>query len=139
MDAGARAAKKAGQTAQRLWSVAAWRESPYFSDAERAALALTEAATRLSDRADAVPDEIWNQAAQHYDEEGLAAVILMIAITNFFNRINATIREPAGTTWGWAARDTPGWRPEVSRHLPGRADGRDAAAIRLADGRGFAP
>jgi AhpD family alkylhydroperoxidase len=100
VDAGARDAKKAGETDERLWSVAAWRESPYFTDSERAALALTEAATRLSDRADAVPDEIWDEAADHYDEQGLAAVILMIATTNFFNRLNATIKEPAGATWG---------------------------------------
>ena len=100
VDMGARAARKAGETDERLWAVAAWRESPYFTDAERAALALTEAATRLSDRADAVPDEIWHDAARHYDEKGLAAVILMIAITNLFNRLNATIKEPAGASWG---------------------------------------
>ena len=64
--------------------------------------ALTEYATRLSDRArpDAVPDDVWDEAADHFDEAGLAAIILMIATTNFFNRINATIKEPAGTTWG---------------------------------------
>ncbi len=100
VDSGARAAKKAGETDERLWAVAAWRESPYFTDAERAALALTEAATRLSDRTEAVPDEIWHEAADHYDEQGLAAVILMIAVTNLFNRLNATIKEPAGATWG---------------------------------------
>jgi AhpD family alkylhydroperoxidase len=100
VDAGARAAKKAGETDERLWSLGVWRESPYFTDDERAALALAEAATRPSDRADAVPDEIWDEAADHYDEQGLAGVILMIAITNFFNRLNATIKEPAGATWG---------------------------------------
>jgi AhpD family alkylhydroperoxidase len=99
VDAGARAAKKAGETDERLWALAVWRESPYFSDAERAALALTEAATRLSDRTDAVPDQIWADATDHYDEQGLAALILMIATTNFFNRINAIIKEPAGATW----------------------------------------
>jgi alkylhydroperoxidase family enzyme len=76
--------------------VAAWREAPFFTDAERAALALAEAATRLSDRADPVPDAIWEEAARHYDEQGLAALVLMIAITNFFNRINATTRQVAG-------------------------------------------
>ena len=79
--------------------MAAWREAPYFTDAERAALALTEAATRLSDRADPVPDEIWDEAARHYDERGLAALILMIATTNVFNRLNVTTRQVAGT-WG---------------------------------------
>ncbi len=99
VDAGARAAKKAGETDERLWAVAAWRESPYFTDAERAALALTESATRLSDRADTVPDDIWDEATKHFDEQGLAAVVLMIATTNLFNRLNATIKEPAGATW----------------------------------------
>jgi AhpD family alkylhydroperoxidase len=100
VDMGGRAATKAGETAERLWSLVAWREAPYYSDAERAALALTEAATRLADRPDAVPDAIWDEAADHFDERGLAAIILMIAMTNFFNRINVTVREPAGTTWG---------------------------------------
>ncbi len=100
VDMGGRAATKAGETPERLWSVVAWREAPYYTDAERAALALTEAATRLADRPDAVPDAIWHEAADHFDERGLAAIILMIAMTNFYNRINVTIREPAGTTWG---------------------------------------
>jgi alkylhydroperoxidase family enzyme len=82
-----------------LFSVAAWREAPYFTEAERAALALTEAVTRLSDRADPVPDEIWDEAARHYDERGLAALILMIATTNVFNRLNVTTRQVAGA-WG---------------------------------------
>jgi AhpD family alkylhydroperoxidase len=93
---GATSAKKAGETDERLFAVAAWREAPFFTDAERAALALAEAATRLSDRADPVPDAIWEEAARHYDEQGLAALVLMIAITNFFNRINATTRQVAG-------------------------------------------
>jgi AhpD family alkylhydroperoxidase len=99
VDSGARSARKAGETDERLFSVAAWREAPYFTDAERAALALAEAATRLADRADPVPDEIWDQAADHYDEQGLAALILMIAVTNLFNRLNATTRQVAGA-WG---------------------------------------
>src|SRR6266436_6198859 len=97
LDSGARSAKKAGQTDERLFAVAAWREAPYFTDAERAALALTEAATRLADRADPVPDEIWDEACRHYDEQGLAALILMIATTNLFNRLNATTRQMAGS------------------------------------------
>jgi alkylhydroperoxidase family enzyme len=80
--------------------VAAWREAPWFTDAERAALALAEAITRLADRPDAVPDPVWDEAARHYDEPQLAALILWIATTNLFNRLNATIREPAGATWG---------------------------------------
>ncbi len=97
VDSGARSAKKAGETDERLFAVAAWREAPYFTDAERAALALTEAVTRLADRADPVPDSIWDEAARHYDEQGLAALILMIATTNLFNRLNATTRQMAGS------------------------------------------
>jgi AhpD family alkylhydroperoxidase len=97
VDSGARSAKQAGETDERLFAVAAWREAPYFTDAERAALALTEAVTRLADRADPVSDEIWEEAARHYDEQGLAALILMIATTNLFNRLNATTRQVAGS------------------------------------------
>ena len=96
---GTTSARKAGESVERLLAVAAWRESPLFTDAERAALALAEAATRLSDRADAVPDGIWDEASEHFDEAQLAALILTIAMTNFFNRINVTIRQPAGATW----------------------------------------
>ena len=99
VDGGARSAKKAGETDERLFAVAAWREAPYFTDAERAALALTEAATRLADRTDPVPDTIWDEATQHYDERELAAIILTIATTNLFNRLNATTRQVAGV-WG---------------------------------------
>ena len=98
-DIGSRHAKAAGETDERLFSVAAWREAPYFTDAERAALALTEAVTRLSDRPDPVPDGIWDEAARHYDERGLAALLLMIATTNVYNRLNVSIRQVAGT-WG---------------------------------------
>jgi AhpD family alkylhydroperoxidase len=96
-DTGSRHAKASGETDERLFSVAAWREAPFFTDAERAALALTEAVTRLSDRADPVPDEIWDEAARHYDERGLAALLLMIATTNVFNRLNVATRQVAGT------------------------------------------
>lgn len=94
---GARSAKKAGETDERIFAVAAWRETPYFTDAERAALALTEAVTRLADRTDPVPDEIWEEATRHYDERGLAALILMIGVTNLFNRFNVTTRQIAGS------------------------------------------
>src|SRR5690349_8059993 len=99
VDSGAKSAKKAGETDERLFAVAAWREAPYFTDAERAALALAEAATRLADSSDPVPDDIWNEATRHYDEQGLAALILMIATTNLFNRLNATTRQVAGAKW----------------------------------------
>jgi AhpD family alkylhydroperoxidase len=89
-------ALKAGESAERLFAVAAWRDAPYFSDAERAALALTEAVTRMADRSDPVPDEIWEEAAKHYDEQGMAALLLMIATTNLFNRLNSPTRQVAG-------------------------------------------
>ncbi|HEU5005364.1 MAG TPA: carboxymuconolactone decarboxylase family protein [Jatrophihabitantaceae bacterium] len=99
---GVESARKNGVSDDQLDMLAAWGEAPFFSDAERAALALTEYATRLADRVrpDAVPDEVWDAAADHYDEQQLGSIILMIAITNFFNRVNATIKAPAGTTWG---------------------------------------
>jgi AhpD family alkylhydroperoxidase len=83
--------------ARRRFAVAAWRESPYFSDAERAALALAECVTRLADRPDPVPDEVWDEAARHYDDAGLSALLLWIALANVFNRINVSIRQPAGS------------------------------------------
>jgi AhpD family alkylhydroperoxidase len=100
VNSGAHSAKANGETDERLFTVAAWRETDYFTDAERAALALTEAATRLADRPDAVSDEIWADAAKHYTEPELAAIILWVATTNFFNRINTTVRQPAGTKLG---------------------------------------
>jgi AhpD family alkylhydroperoxidase len=96
VDMHARDLKKAGETDERLFAVAAWREAPYFTDAERAALALTEAATRLSDRGDAVSDEIWAEATRHYDEPQLAVLVLNIALINFWNRLNAATRQVAG-------------------------------------------
>jgi len=92
-----RIAKKAGETDERLFAVAAWRETPYFDDAERAALALTEALTRLSDRFDPVPDEIWNEAARHYDEPRLAALVIAIASINVWNRLNVATRQVVGS------------------------------------------
>ena len=96
VDMHARDLKRAGETDERLFAVAAWREAPYFTDAERAALALTEAVTRLSDRPDPVPDEIWDEAARHYDEPALAGLILSIALINVWNRLNVSTRQVAG-------------------------------------------
>jgi len=97
VDMGARQLKKAGETDERLFALAAWRDAPYFTDAERAALALAEAVTRLSDRADPVPDAIWDEAARHYDEQRLAALLLTIAMTNVWNRLNVSTRQVAGS------------------------------------------
>lgn len=92
-------ARKLGETDERLFAVAAWRDAPYFSEAERAALALTEAATRISDQADPVSDEIWEEAARHYDERELAGLVLSIANINLWNRLNAATRQIAGQEW----------------------------------------
>ncbi len=96
VDMHARELKKGGETDERLFGVAAWRESPYFTDVERAALALTEAMTRMSDRSDAVPDDVWAEAARHYDESALASLVLSIATVNLWNRLNVTVRQIAG-------------------------------------------
>jgi AhpD family alkylhydroperoxidase len=96
IDGGFRLAKKAGETDERLFAVAAWRDAPYFSDAERAALALAEAVTRLSDRTDPVPDEIWKEATRHYDEPALASLLIAISTVNVFNRLNVATRQVAG-------------------------------------------
>jgi AhpD family alkylhydroperoxidase len=100
VDGGVRHARQAGETDERLFAVAAWRDAPYFDEAERAALALTEAVTRLSDRSDPVSDDVWDEAARHYDPRGLAALVLSAATTNLFNRINVATRQPAGVAWG---------------------------------------
>jgi len=91
-----RALRKYGESDERIATVAAWREAPYYTDAERAALALTEAATRLADRSDPVPDEIWSEAARHYSEAALASLVLSIGVINLWNRLNATIRQVTG-------------------------------------------
>lgn len=96
VDMGWRMLKKAGETDERIFTVAAWRDTPYFTDAERAALALAEEVTRLSDRSDPVPDAVWDEVVRHYDEKGLAALILSIGTTNLFNRLNVTTRQIAG-------------------------------------------
>ncbi|QWB27727.1 MULTISPECIES: carboxymuconolactone decarboxylase family protein [Streptomyces] len=97
--AGVAGGKKAGDTDERLHNVAAWREAPFYTHAERAALAPAEAATRLQDGAEGVTDEIWEEVNAHFTEEQLGAINLEIALTNFFNRINRTIKEPDGQTW----------------------------------------
>ena len=96
VDMHAKALKRSGETDERIYAVAAWRDAPYFNDTERAALALTEAVTRLSDRPDPVPDDLWAEAAAHFDEAGLAAVILDIAQINVWNRLNVSTRQVAG-------------------------------------------
>jgi AhpD family alkylhydroperoxidase len=96
VDMHSRALKKAGEKDERIFALGAWREAPYYSDAERAALALTEAATRLSDRADPVPDEIWNEATRHYSETALASMVMSIGMINLWNRLNAVTKQVGG-------------------------------------------
>ncbi len=98
MDLGFKSAEEADAAELRhLFTVAAWREAPWFTDAERAALALAENVTRRAGRPDPVPDEVWDEAARHYDEAGLSALLLEITLTNVFNRLNVPIRQPAGS------------------------------------------
>lgn len=94
-----RIARKRGESDERIWALAGWRDAPYFDAAERAALALAEAVTRLADRSEAVPDDVWNDAASHYDEAQLAALVLAIASVNLWNRINVATRQVAGAEW----------------------------------------
>lgn len=91
--------KHEGESDDRIFSVAAWRDTPYFTEAERAALALTEELTRIADKGDPVSDAVWAEASRHYDEKELAALILSIAQINVWNRLNAAVRMMAGTPW----------------------------------------
>ncbi len=100
-DLHSREARNHGESETRLFTLAAWRDTPYFTDAERAALALAEAATRVNDRVDAVPDEVWDEAARHYDERALTALVVHIAAINAWNRLSVPTRQLAGE---WTAR-----------------------------------
>lgn len=101
LDMHTRGAKKGGESDERLFTLAAWRDAPYFSEAERAALALTEAGTRLSDRANPVPDDVWNDAAKHFDAAALSALVVTIASINLWNRLNIVAGQIAGD---WTAQ-----------------------------------
>jgi AhpD family alkylhydroperoxidase len=96
LDMHTRELKHAGEQAKRIALVAAWREAPYYTDAERSALALTEAATRLADRPNPVPDEVWDEAARHYTQDQLAALVIAIATINTWNRLQAVTRQVGG-------------------------------------------
>jgi len=96
VDMHARDVKRSGESDERLFTVAAWRDAPFFTDAERAALALTEAVTRLGDGPDPVPDDVWQEAARHYDQRALAALLLTIGLINVWNRLNISTRQVAG-------------------------------------------
>jgi AhpD family alkylhydroperoxidase len=97
VDMHSRALKKAGESDERIWGIGAWRDTPFYSEAERAAFALTEAATRIADRPDPVTDDIWDDARKHYDEQQLAALLLTIAGINVWNRLNVSTHTLAGS------------------------------------------
>ncbi|HEY4211689.1 MAG TPA: carboxymuconolactone decarboxylase family protein [Steroidobacteraceae bacterium] len=99
VEGGVQHARQAGETLERLSAIAVWRESQRFTEPERAALALAEAMTRLSDRADAVPDAVWEEAARHFDERGLAGLVLWLGLVNLFNRVNVATRQVPGAAW----------------------------------------
>jgi AhpD family alkylhydroperoxidase len=100
VDMHAKAARRSGESEERVFAVAAWRETPFFSDAERAAFALTESLTRVADQAELVPDPIWDAAAEHFDETQLGALVLDIATVNLWNRLNTATRQVVGEqTW----------------------------------------
>ncbi len=103
VDMHARELQKAGVPSEHIFAVSAWRETPFFSEAERAALELTEAMTRLADKADAVPDALWEEATNHFDEKETAALLLSIAAINVWNRLNAAVRMMVGAKWEKAA------------------------------------
>jgi AhpD family alkylhydroperoxidase len=96
VDMHSRALRKLGEKQERIFAVSAWREAPYYSDAERAALALTEAGSRLSDRIDPVSDEVWKEAARHYNETQLGALVMSIGMINLWNRLNAMTHQVGG-------------------------------------------
>jgi AhpD family alkylhydroperoxidase len=100
VDLHARDLVKAGISDERLWSIAAWREAPYYTDEERAALALTEAMTRIADQPTGVPDDVWDEATRHFDEQKLAGLVLAVANVNTWNRLNVTTRQIAGAWTG---------------------------------------
>ncbi len=97
VDMHAREMKDAGESDEKIWAVGAWRESPHFDDAERAALALAESVTRLADSTDAVPDAVWDAAADVYDEKELSSLLVSISGINVWNRLNAAVRQPVGS------------------------------------------
>jgi len=104
LDGALRSMRAAGESDDRLFAVSVWRESSRFTDAERAALALSEAMTRLSDRPDPVSDAVWNEAARHYNERELAGLVLGISVINLYNRVNVATHQVAED---WKGADDP--------------------------------
>lgn len=98
---GSQDAIQRGEAPERIYSVGAWRDAPYYSNAERAALALAEAVTRLADRPDPVSDDVWQEAGKFYDERGMSALLIAIAATNVFNRFNVPLKTVARVKLSW--------------------------------------
>jgi len=96
VDMHSRALKRLGESDGRIFALGAWREAPYYTEAERAALALAEATTRLSDRTDAVPDELWKEASRYFDDAQLGGLVMSIALANLWNRLNTATRQVSG-------------------------------------------
>jgi len=103
VDMHAKELQHSGAPLDHIFAVAAWRETPFFSDAERAALELTESLTRLADRPDPVPDAIWEKVARHFSQPEIAALLVDIAQINSWNRFNAAVRMMVGEKWEKAA------------------------------------
>jgi AhpD family alkylhydroperoxidase len=116
VDMHSQALRKQGETDERLFTVAAWRDTTFFTEPERIALALAEAVTRVSDKADPVPDELWEEARRHYDERALAALLLAISTVNVWNRLNAATRQVAGA-WR-ASAEAREWVERSSAAVP---------------------
>ena len=100
VDMHAKALKAEGESDERIFAVGAWRDAPWFTDAERAALELTESLTRLADASDPVPDELWAEVTRHFDEKAVSALLISIGAINVWNRLNAATRQVAGAYAG---------------------------------------
>jgi AhpD family alkylhydroperoxidase len=125
VDMHARFMQKGGETIERLVAVSAWRDSPLFSPSERAALALAECVTRLSDRPDPVPDEVWAEAARHYDAKALMGLLVGITAINAWNRLNVSTHQVAGE---WLASQGAKQAAEWEAAAAGPAAGASAAS-----------
>ncbi len=120
LDGGCMLLRKFGETEERLFAVSAWRESTRFTAPERAALALAEAMTRLSDRSDPVPDVVWDEAARHFQERELAFLVLGVATQNLYNRLNVTTRQVAADWDGDDPEAARKWASEATRETTAR-------------------
>ena len=103
VDMHAKELQKEGTPLEHIFAAAAWRETPYFTEAERAALELTESLTRIADRPDPLPDSVWEKVTRHFKEPEIAALLVSIALINSWNRFNVAVRMMVGEKWEKAA------------------------------------